>query len=394
MTADEQLLCGDIPWPTVRFGDVVRQVKDSVDPRESGLERYVAGDHMDTDDVHLRRWGDIGDDYLGPAFRRHFRAGQVLYGSRRTYLRKVAFADFDGICANTTFVCEPAGSCLLPQYLVWVMQTERFHAHSIAQSKGSVNPYINWPDIAWFEFQLPPIDIQRRIVTVMSTADAAGERIRAAELAEHRLRHSLHFELWAKTSERRRIGALGEVVTGQTPPAKKREYWSPPEVPFVAPSDFDGSLYIAEAARSISDLGRSRARILPANAVLQVCIGATIGKAAITSMECATNQQVNAVIGLDEVDASVLLSGLLAAQGRHALRGVTGITTLPVAKKSAWQGIEVPWPDRAMRERHADLLHRAEVLRASLEAERADLRQLHRGLIEQLCDRGRDPDVQ
>ena len=34
----------------VKFGDVVRQVKDRVDADYSGLNRYIAGEHMDTDD--------------------------------------------------------------------------------------------------------------------------------------------------------------------------------------------------------------------------------------------------------------------------------------------------------------------------------------------------------
>jgi type I restriction enzyme, S subunit len=108
-------------WRTVRFGDVVRDVKLTVDPEESGLERYVAGEHMETDDLHIRRWGTIGDGYLGPAFHRKFVTGQVLYGSRRTYLRKVAVADFNGICANTTFVLEPMNGDLIPELLPFIM---------------------------------------------------------------------------------------------------------------------------------------------------------------------------------------------------------------------------------------------------------------------------------
>jgi hypothetical protein len=46
-------------WKSVKFGDVVRQVKDKVDPKESGLERFVAGEHMDTDNLHIRRWGEL-----------------------------------------------------------------------------------------------------------------------------------------------------------------------------------------------------------------------------------------------------------------------------------------------------------------------------------------------
>ena len=130
----------------MRFGDVVQNVKVDIAPEKSNLERYIAGEHMDTDNLHIRRWGTIGDGYLGPAFHRKFVKRQVLYGSRRTYLRKVAVAKFDGICANTTFVLEPKSDELLPELLPFIMQTESFAEHSVKQSKGSVNPYINWKD--------------------------------------------------------------------------------------------------------------------------------------------------------------------------------------------------------------------------------------------------------
>lgn len=53
------------------------------------------------------------------------------------------------------------------------MTTEAFHEHSIKQSKGSVNPYINFRDLTWYEFALPPVDEQRHIVVIMTAADAA-----------------------------------------------------------------------------------------------------------------------------------------------------------------------------------------------------------------------------
>jgi len=155
-------------WRCVRFGDVVRQCKEKADPETSGVERYIAGDHMDTDDLRLRRWGEIGSGYLGPAFHMRFKPGQVLYGSRRTYLRKVAVADFDGICANTTFVLEPKNPAeLLPEFLPFLMQTEAFNAFSVKNSKGSVNPYINFSDLARFEFSLPSTEEQRRMVLML-----------------------------------------------------------------------------------------------------------------------------------------------------------------------------------------------------------------------------------
>jgi hypothetical protein len=168
-------------WKRVKFGEVVRQVKAKVDPATAGLERFVAGEHMETDDLRIRQWGDVGDGYLGPAFTMRFKPGQVLYGSRRTYLRKVAVADFEGICANTTFVLEPADPVkLLPEFLPFIMQTETFHEHSKRESKGSVNPYVNFSDLAWYEFALPPVEEQRRIAQLLRSLTAALDTFQSA----------------------------------------------------------------------------------------------------------------------------------------------------------------------------------------------------------------------
>jgi len=183
-------------WTRVAFGDVVRKVNDKVDPWDSGLERYVAGEHMDTDDLRIRRWGLIGDDYLGPAFHMRFKSGHVLYGSRRTYLRKVALADFEGITANTTFVLETKDPArLMPELLPFLMQTEAFHSYSIKHSKGSVNPYINFSDLEAFEFLLPPIQEQARLVEALAAIDALIESYRTVEKNAHDLTDSLVHEL-------------------------------------------------------------------------------------------------------------------------------------------------------------------------------------------------------
>ncbi len=161
-------------WKRVKFGDVVRQCKESVDRDNNPFDRYVEGGHMDSDDIHINRWGEFGVDYVGPAFHRIFRKGQVLYGSRRTYLKKVAIADFDGITANTTFVCETKNQNVLMQELLpFLMLTDSFTEHSVRESKGSINPYINWPDIAKYEFTLPPLDQQNRIAGILWAADEA-----------------------------------------------------------------------------------------------------------------------------------------------------------------------------------------------------------------------------
>lgn len=196
-------------WQKVKFGDVVCQVKASTDPVADGVERYVAGEHMDSDSLAISRWGMVGDGYLGPAFHRKFESGQVLYGSRRTYLRKVALAEFDGVCANTTFVMETADSSrLLPELLPFVMSTEAFHAHSIAESKGSVNPYVNWPDIAKYEFELPPLDQQRRIADLLWAVEYETRSIAVRAGALEALENALLRALWSQGFDLARLDSM------------------------------------------------------------------------------------------------------------------------------------------------------------------------------------------
>jgi type I restriction enzyme S subunit len=67
-------------WARVSLGAVATASKEKVDPADGTVDRYVAGEHMDSDDLKIRRWGDPSETELGPAFHRRFHPGQILYG--------------------------------------------------------------------------------------------------------------------------------------------------------------------------------------------------------------------------------------------------------------------------------------------------------------------------
>jgi type I restriction enzyme, S subunit len=67
------------------------------------------------------------------------------------------------------------------------MSTEAFHTHSVEQSKGSVNPYVNFSDLTWYEFALPPLDEQCRIAGVLGAIEATCEKVHDASKYSLRL---------------------------------------------------------------------------------------------------------------------------------------------------------------------------------------------------------------
>jgi len=162
-------------WTRVAFGDVVRLSRERAsDPESDGLERYVGLEHIEPNDLKIRRWGHIAD---GTTFTNVFRAGQVLFGKRRAYQRKVAVADFDGVCSGDIYVLEPKNEHLLRELIPFICQTDTFFEHAVGTSAGSLSPRTNWASLASYEFALPPLDEQQRIVEVLSAADDVVERL-------------------------------------------------------------------------------------------------------------------------------------------------------------------------------------------------------------------------
>lgn len=156
-------------WSRVAFGEVVRLCRErSGDPAADGFERYVGLDHLEPGDLKIRRWGNVAD---GTTFTNVFRAGQVLFGKRRAYQRKVAVANFDGICSGDIYVFEPKNDKLLPELLPFICQTDDFFGHAVGTSAGSLSPRTNWDSLASYEFPLPPIEEQRRIASICTQYD-------------------------------------------------------------------------------------------------------------------------------------------------------------------------------------------------------------------------------
>lgn len=101
---------------------------------------------------------------------------------------------------------------------------------------------------------------------------------------------------------RARLGELGTVITGNTPSKQELKYWASSDIPFIKPDvmNQDGITELQTANEYVSEIARSKARIVGKSVVLVTCIG-TIGKVCLTGRECAFNQQINAIIPNDRV---------------------------------------------------------------------------------------------
>jgi type I restriction enzyme S subunit len=214
---------GEMGWTLYRFDKMARFINDRVDnPADSGVERYVGLEHLDPESLRIRRWGEVTDV---ESTKLRFQPGDIIFGKRRVYQRKLAVADFEGICSAHAMVLRAKRDVVLPEFLPFFMQSDRFMERALRISVGSLSPTINWTALANEQFALPPIEEQRRMASAltsgakcqgayMATADSA-DRAREA-LIENRmrglslgpLRRHVRLGLYHDTWRVRRLGEL------------------------------------------------------------------------------------------------------------------------------------------------------------------------------------------
>jgi type I restriction enzyme S subunit len=159
-------------WKVWRFDQMATNVNVRIDnPSESGMEHYVGLEHLDPDSLRIRRWGSPDDV---EATKLMFKKGDIIFGRRRAYQRKLGVAEFDGICSAHAMVLRAKPEVVLPEFLPFFMQSDLYMNRAVEISVGSLSPTINWKTMAIQEFALPPMEEQKSLVQLLQTTMACS----------------------------------------------------------------------------------------------------------------------------------------------------------------------------------------------------------------------------
>ena len=173
-----------------------------------------------------------------------------------------------------------------------------------------------------------------------------------------------------------RLGNLGKIITGNTPKTSETENYCSNDICFVKPSDIlDGEITrITDSEFYISEHARQKSRILPPQSVMVTCIG-IIGKVAINKVECAFNQQINAVIPDIKKCLPVYLA--YAIQYKQAeLQNIANSSVVPILNKSQFSNVEVTVPTLTQQHEVIDELEKISELIALRKQQLAKLDEL------------------
>ena len=370
----------------VKFGDVVKEVKSNVDRANNPYEFYVAGDHMDSEDFRIHRHGCFATDDVGPAFVRIFHPGQVLYGSRRTYLKKVCVADFDGICANTTFVLETKDENVLIQRLLpFLMLSNGFTEWSIKHSKGSTNPYVLFSDLAGYEFDLPPMDEQKKLAELLWAANELKESYKKAITATDEMLKAKFREMFGD-AEFTTIDSVCEILNGY--PFKSKEYVSS-GVRIIRITNVQKG-YIEDLTPAFYPLERSCEfnKFLLRKDDLLMSLTGNVGRVGLlpeSMLPSALNQRVACLRIKDDsiIDKYFLYSVLNHGEFERNCIDASNGSAQKNASTEWLKKYAIPLPPIALQREFVAIADKAESAKANLKKSIASLDQVMKGLINQ-----------
>ena len=143
-----------------------------------------------------------------------------------------------------------------------------------------------------------------------------------------------------------KVGEIGVVVTGSTPPRSNRNLWGG-NFPWVSARDFIGK-YISSSYEHVTSEGKNYCRILPAESVLVTCI-ASIGLNGIAAIPLATNQQINAIVCNNDFYNEIVYYSLV--YNKEKLKLMAGQTAVPIISKQQFEEFEILLPRNVLEQK-------------------------------------------
>lgn len=168
----------DIEWKPL--GELAEYSKTRI-----GYESLDGKNYVGVDNLLQNRAGKVDSSYAPTSGKlTQYKAGDVLFGNIRPYLKKIWHADRVGGTNGDVLVIHPTDKNINPRYLYQVLADDKFFEYNMQHAKGAKMPRGNKPKIMEYNIPIPyPNDPkksmaeQARIVHILDKFDALTNSI-------------------------------------------------------------------------------------------------------------------------------------------------------------------------------------------------------------------------
>ena len=176
----------------VKFEKIALSISERVEPQKITLNTYVGLEHLEPDNLTITRTGTSGD-VIGTKLKIY--KGDIIFGKRRAYQRKIAVSHFDGIASAHSMILRANEKNIEKEFLPFFMQSDIFMERAVQISEGSLSPTIKWKTLALQEFYLPKKEKQREITEIFKQFDITSNQLKQQKITLNNLKQKLLSEI-------------------------------------------------------------------------------------------------------------------------------------------------------------------------------------------------------
>jgi len=349
-------------WVETTLGNIVNLGNNKID-----ISKITKGNYVSTENLLTDRKGIINATSL-PTIPKvnKFQIGDTLFSNIRTYFKKVWFSDKIGGSSNDVIIFSTKNeNSLAKKFLFYLISSDLFIDFTVKSAKGTKMPRGDKDAIKTFNILLPSLPEQKAIADILTAFDDKIENLQAQNKTLETIAQTIFKEWFGKYQigdelpEGWRVGKLGEVgtiITGKTPSKNNPDYWGE-KYSFITPTDFkEFGMYATKTHRNLSLNGwvKMKKNQLPLNTIMVTCIGSDMGKIAISSKECITNQQLNSIILFHDIHLGFVYQ-YLKSQHTKLKNIAMGGSTMPIINKTTFSNIELLIPADILTKKYQEM---------------------------------------
>ena len=286
-----------------RFDEIAFNSTAKKQPEDSDRPYYIGLEHLDTNSLYVSRWGSdvtpVGEKLL-------MKKGDILFGKRRAYQRKVGIAPFDGIFSAHGMVLRPKENLMDKDFFPFFISSDQFMERAVRISVGGLSPTINWKDLKEQVFDIPSLGEQKALASKLWAAYKLREEYKRLLAATDEMVKSRFIEMFGNPNSNPHclptelVSDLFTLQMGKTPARDTARYWVKDGSgnKWISIADMsryeyftnDTEEYISESA--IQETGM---KLIPQNTVI-MSFKLTIGRVSVTLEPIYSNEAIVAFI--------------------------------------------------------------------------------------------------
>ena len=362
-----------------RFDKIAFNSTAKKTPTESDKEHYIGLEHIDSECLEITRWGSdvapIGEKLI-------MKKGDVLFGKRRAYQRKLAIAPFDGIFSAHGMVLRPNEEVVDKNYFPFFMGSDLFMERAVQISVGGLSPTINWKDLREQEFPLPPLSEQKVLADKLWAAYRLKESYKKLFAATEEMVKSQFIEMFdfENNSHNWPVMGFGEFASLDCTMTTDYEYYA--EFPHIGIDSIEQNTGRLFGYRTVKeDDVKSGKYIFTPKHIIYSKIRPNLNKVATPDFEGLCSADSYPILANDSVTSKDFLVYLLRSD--VFLRYIVPLsnrTGMPKVNREQVEGFRCPIPPKEEQDKFVAIYNQADKsgfeLRKSIDAIDAVIKSL------------------